>query len=124
VNRKEYARQHYEKNRAIYIERVKRGKVKSMLRNRKYLLQFLLKHPCVDCGESNPILLEFDHRKTEEKVGNIADMSRNGVSLSRLKSEVSKCEIRCANCHRLKTAREENWWIYRAAEEPGSSPVS
>jgi hypothetical protein len=68
---------------------------------RALLGQYLLGHPCVECGETDPIVLEFDH--LGPKRGNVTQLARRGASLDRLKREIAECEIRCANCHRRRT---------------------
>ena len=74
---------------------------------RKWLLEYLNLHPCVDCGEADVVVLEFDHRS--DKVADIARLMRNG-SLDTIKAEVSKCDVRCCNCHRRKTAKDFGSW--------------
>ena len=56
---------------------------------------YLKKHPCVDCGEKNPIVLEFDHLRDK-----LIEVSRlvQYTSINKVQSEIEKCEIRCANC--------------------------
>jgi hypothetical protein len=71
-------------------------------RNIAYAYSYLELHPCVDCGCSDLCVLEFDH--VGEKAGTVLAMARNGVSLERLIREIEACEVRCANCHRRKTA--------------------
>jgi len=56
---------------------------------------------CVDCGINNHIILDFDHIK--EKKYNISRMIHDGFSWKAIKKEIEKCEIVCANCHRLRT---------------------
>lgn len=56
---------------------------------------------CVDCGEKNPIVLDFDHLK--DKKYNISRMIHDGFSWKAIMKEVNKCEVVCANCHRLRT---------------------
>lgn len=77
-------------------------------RNRAYIWDYLEGHPCADCGETDPIVLEFDHVRGE-KLRAIGDMVNRMVSLETLREEIAKCEVRCANCHRRKTARDQNW---------------
>lgn len=69
----------------------------------RHVREYLLNHPCVDCGERDPVVLEFDHVRGEKKY-NISDMPRGGFALSTLKAEIEKCDVRCANCHRRRTA--------------------
>ena len=66
----------------------------------EFVLGYLLTHPCVDCGETDPVVLEFDHLR--DKVKNVSAMLRG--RLSRLIAEIEKCEVVCANCHRRRTA--------------------
>ena len=72
-------------------------------RNRAFVHRHLQEHPCVDCGLADVLVLEFDH-VTGTKEGTIAVMVREGVSLKRLRAEIAKCVVRCANCHRRRTA--------------------
>lgn len=71
-------------------------------RNRKFVDDYLLVHPCVDCKEADPILLEFDHIN-DDKEFNISVAIFKGWSTKRLLAEMEKCEVRCCNCHRKKT---------------------
>ena len=96
---REAVRRHYEKNRAAMIERSAIHKKSHRETVRNYVLAYLKDHPCVDCGETDPIVLEFDHLR--DKVFNISEASKYGFD--RIKEEIDKCEVRCANCHRRKT---------------------
>lgn len=57
---------------------------------------------CVDCGEMNPVVLDFDHVRGK-KVFVLARASIIQPSFPKLTKEILKCEIRCANCHRIVT---------------------
>jgi len=72
------------------------------------LLEYLKKHPCIDCGETDPIVLEFDHRG--DKLGNISQFVAWGKPKQVVLDEVAKCDVRCANCHKRKTARDFGWY--------------
>lgn len=62
---------------------------------------------CVDCGERNPMVLDFDHIDGADKKNSVA---RIYTSIKAVREEMKKCEVRCANCHRVKTARTHNWY--------------
>lgn len=83
-----------------------------MVRKRahSYLGPYLLNHPCVDCGETDIMVLEFDHRDRKMKDGDISRIIQKGSTLDRLVKEIEKCDIRCANCHRRKTQLENGSW--------------
>jgi hypothetical protein len=77
--------------------------------NRKKLFNYYKTHPCVDCGESNPIVLELDHINPDEKFKDVSNLM-NGYCWNTIEKEIEKCEVRCANCHRIKTATQFNWY--------------
>jgi hypothetical protein len=91
--------------------------------NRARLDRHLALHPCVDCGEPDPIVLELDHTGPEEKRFSISDalLTRLWVEIEQ---ELSKCEVRCANCHRRKTARERGYHRHRKAMELNETDVA
>lgn len=100
--RKAYGREHYLANRTRYIEQARVQTQKLQLERTKYLIEYFVTHPCVDCGESDPVVLEFDHLR--DKAFDI------GQGLARRRwaavlAEIEKCEVVCANCHRRRTAR-------------------
>lgn len=103
-------RNHYERNKATYKSRAIKSKKALSLRNKLYVYRYLKERSCIDCGENDPVVLEFDH-VSGEKVKAISSMMLDAVSLARLEAELSKCVVRCANCHRRKTAKELNWAI-------------
>jgi Homeodomain-like domain len=80
---------------------------------RRFVREHLMAHPCVDCGEQDPVVLEFDHMR--EKLKGISILVASGAPLEALREEIAKCEVMCVNCHRWRTARRGNWC--RAAEE-------
>lgn len=65
-------------------------------------------HTCVDCGEKEIILLEFDHI-SGIKINTISSMVRIGCSIKTIEEEISKCQVRCVGCHRKKTAKQFGW---------------
>ena len=69
------------------------------------VVAYLREHPCVDCGESNPIVLEFDHVK-DRKRDSVCNLISRGCGWETIYIEIQKCEVRCSNCHRIKTAKQ------------------
>lgn len=82
--------------------------VQAIARARAFARDYLSTHPCVDCGEDDLVVLEFDHVR-DVKVFNISKGAAQGYTNDRLADEISKCEVRCANCHRRITAQRGNW---------------
>lgn len=104
---KEYQRDWYEKNKQKVRNKSKISNLKSRKRNQKFILEYLANHPCVHCGELDPIVLDFDHLRDKELgVGTLISTS----SLERIKKEISKCQVLCSNCHRKKTAKDFGWY--------------
>lgn len=110
-------KKHYSKNVEKYVEksRTRRKRVVGEINEKLY--EYLLKHPCVDCGENDPVVLEFDHVRGEKSY-NISSLSWKLCSWKSILEEISKCEIRCANCHRRKTAKSFNWFKFTKAMHP------
>ena len=75
---------------------------------REYLWNYLLTHPCAHCGEADPIVLEFHHIGGKDMA--ISEMIIRVSSVDRLKEELQKTTVLCANCHRRITAQELGWF--------------
>lgn len=89
-------------------ERKNNNKIKIKRAARNHIWNHLISNPCVDCGESDPLVLEFDHRDDSGKLGNISAMQEH--SIERIQAEIEKCDIRCANCHRRRTIKQLGLW--------------
>ena len=73
--------------------------------NFQKLAEYLSSHPCVDCGEDDLIVLDFDHLPEYTKKFEIARAVAGSTrSWSSILVEIGKCEVVCANCHRRRTA--------------------
>ncbi len=80
------------------------------LKIRAKMFEFLSVNPCVDCGEKDPIVLEFDHCDPKSKFKLVSKMLSGHYSWESVQKEMKKCEIRCANCHRRKTYAQFGFW--------------
>jgi len=83
---------------------------KHRMKVRAKLYDLLSTKCCFDCGEKDPIVLEFDHRNSSDKFKTIARMLSGHYSWASVLNEIKKCEVRCANCHRRKTYAEQKSW--------------
>lgn len=99
----------YERNKKTHIANVRETKKRMIAEGQQYIWDYLLTHPCIDCGQSNPVVLEFDHVRGKKRKA-VGDLARQGYSIEAIQKEISKCEVRCANCHRIKTHKERGWF--------------
>ncbi len=104
----EYGRAHYQTYRPAYLRKARLRNIEQSKINAEFLIDYLTHHPCVDCGESDIVFLEFDHQRN--KVLDVSTLSREGYSLDRVKQEIAKCDVVCANCHRRRTAKQFGWY--------------
>lgn len=102
---KEWSQRNQEKRREIN----NRAAAKRYSLNRNNLIDYLKTHPCVDCDETDPIVLEFDHIDPSTKRSKIANVL-GSWNWDTILSEIAKCEVRCANCHRRRTTKQFGWF--------------
>lgn len=69
---------------------------------RRFVDHYLRDKRCIDCGLGNPICLEFDHVRGAKRFA-VSYMISKGYSTEVIAEEIKKCEVRCANCHRIIT---------------------
>lgn len=96
--------------RAKNLARAQQNKPKYLGRNRELIRKHLLAHPCIDCGENDIIVLQFDHIDPATKVDDICRMVWSLRPVKEIENEIAKCEVRCANCHMRRTAEQFGWW--------------
>jgi len=100
-----------ERERASKRIRTRRRAKKKIAERIKFVDDFKTSHGCADCGYSgHPAALDFDHLPGFEKTINISILRRRwSTRLSTLEAEMAKCEVVCANCHRIRTANRKQW---------------
>ena len=87
---------------------------------RRLMFVYLASHPCVDCGESDPLVLEFDHVRGVKRL-NVSDLLNRDYPWSSVRKEIEKCEVVCANCHRRRTyGRRPTYRSLRSNPTPGA----
>lgn len=110
-----YVKDHYKNNRSYYLKKAKARNTKIKNEACEYVAGYLKTHPCVDCGQKDILVLEFDHRDKASKIIEVSRIIRGFGSLKKLSEEVAKCDVRCANCHRRKTEKENKSWKLKYA---------
>jgi hypothetical protein len=100
--RRECSRRWYVRHKSEAIDRVsaRRQRIKEWFRQYKETLE------CFECGEDDSVCLDFHHEDRNQKDDCVCVMVGNGNSKERILSEVAKCVVLCANCHR-KRHRDE-----------------
>lgn len=104
-----YYREYYAKNRDRELEKYRRYRKRHEaerkdfeLQRRELIAAYKIAAGCIDCGYSlHPAALDFDHRNPAEKSGNVGHLIFG--NLDRLMAEIAKCDVRCANCHRIRS---------------------
>ena len=101
----------YRNNRKRHIQTAYKNRQVARKTATKYVLKHFEKNLCNSCGESNPLVLEFNHIKGKKRA-TVSEMVVCGWGLKTIKKEISKCEVLCANCHRIKTAKQRGYLKY------------
>ena len=110
-NKPEYQKQYfarwYKDNRAAQIAAVCKRRDKISKENQQKIIAYLKQHPCVDCGETDIVVLQFDHvrGKKRTEIGKMISYSWESILI-----EIAKCEVRCANDHLRKTAKQQGFY--------------
>lgn len=102
---KSYRKKHYTENKETYIKQ-------KDARSLKYRLEFygwLQTQKCVDCGNDDFRVLELDHQR--DKSYNISEKIAY-TPFKTIMKEVEKCEVVCANCHRIRTSIQFNYYSF------------
>jgi hypothetical protein len=111
-----YARTHYRLNRDAYLVRTRKRHKRNREACRRFVREYLSTHPCVDCGETDPVVLDCDHRDRTTKTADVNRLIGVG-DVEKVRLEIAKCDVRCANCHRQRTALQLGWARLRSQDE-------
>lgn len=104
-----YSKEYYHQNIEREHPRRMRYNRKRYAELRKKYFEYLCTHPCIDCGESDPMVLEFDHVRGVKKRA-MATLLKGRVDWSVMLAEIAKCDVVCANCHKRRTAKKQGWY--------------
>jgi hypothetical protein len=102
-----YGQTHYELNRQDYIRKARKRRKE----NWRKIVEYKDNIPCADCKIRHPWYVnEFDHlpgTKVDRK-HEIASLLQRGWSWNNVLKEISKCELVCANCHKIRTFKRSH----------------
>lgn len=109
VCQREYRRIHYENNKQMYIDKAAKWREEQKI----IFYSWLSRQECTDCRNSDMRVLEFDHLDNKDyDIGKKIGVIKFEV----LMEEVAKCEIVCANCHKIRTCTRGNFYRYLAIQ--------
>jgi hypothetical protein len=99
-DRRAASKRNYYENKKAYIE-------KSKARKRRLYAEVITPakdKPCADCGQKFLLVcMDFDHVRGKKKFEIGSGFDR--VPMKELLKEISKCDVVCANCHRVRTSK-------------------
>lgn len=108
IKRRKYQKKYnrevwYPKNRKKHIERVSKRRKEIRVEVAKILNDIKQKRGCIDCRIKDFRVLDFDHKLGSNKKFAVGDGRMKFLPIKKILEEVKKCDVRCANCHRIKT---------------------
>ena len=114
--KKSYDNADYANTKSRRKKNILARKARNQQETKQFIYEFCKSHPCTDCGEADPIVLEFDH--LGDKSYNVSSMVDHSMKM--IQKEIAKCEVVCANCHRRRTAKRAS--SFRHVKESISHP--
>lgn len=106
---KHYQQEHYQKHKQRYIAEAEQRRLNYNRKAHNFLMEYA-KDGCSVCGETDYRCLEFDHVDQSTKIESISYMVGQQYPLRKIKEELNKCRVLCANCHRKHTATQMGWY--------------
>lgn len=101
-----YQRDWYQRNKEATKRRTKESNRRYAERNRQFIKEYKESRPCLDCGGFFPaVAMDFDH--LADKKYELSNMQT--LSIEALLLEIEKCELVCANCHRVRTHKRRSF---------------
>jgi len=104
---RECFRDYFRRRGAKHLQQAAASRRGRAAKARASLVAYLHAHPCVDCGERDLRVLDFDHLGEKREL--VSSLVARGAPWERIEAEIALCEVRCANCHRRVTARRAGW---------------
>lgn len=96
-------------HRDSYLARASKRQQENREANYKYVCEYLSEHGCVDCDETDIVVLDFDHVRGK-KLDSINRLMNRKPAI--VIAEILKCVVRCSNCHRRRHAKEKGFFRF------------
>lgn len=109
-----YAKDHHQRTKDKHNAQVSANNLRYQAESLDTIVEKLIDNPCVRCGETNILCLEFHHLDRDTKKNHVSALKKFGRHT--LQKEIDKCVVMCANCHRIVTHEEQNsrrWQVYQ-----------
>jgi len=121
---REYQAKWYQKHKTEQIARTAARRRIWKKQAHEYIIEYLKTHHCTKCGITNPMVLEFHHRDSKTKKMDVGAMLSGGWPFEMIKKEIEKCDVLCANCHRIESAEQQGWYksFYPPVRSYGATP--
>lgn len=104
-----YGKAWYARNKKMHKQATYLRKLRAKKENFKKLKEFFISKKCSDCGHQDMRVLEFDHLDPTTKTKHVSTLMGDGSSWAKILVEIEKCDIVCANCHRIRTQDRGQW---------------
>lgn len=112
----------YERNKETRQDTRRKYHARAVRENRAKILEVLKQSVCADCGYSDIRALDFDHVRGTKRTG-VLSMVNRGFAWATIAEEITKCEVVCCNCHRIRTAKQFNWSGARYGKPDAAPPA-
>lgn len=100
--RKEWNKKYYQRTKHLHNEARYARRDKIRQESREWVREYKSTLKCVRCGFDHPAALDFHHIDSTTKSRDISGMITSGYTIEQIKQEINKCEVLCANCHRIE----------------------
>lgn len=104
---REHRKKWYDNNKESEREKAKVRQKQRRIDFNKWYYEYKSSLSCIECGFSHPAALDFHHRDKSDKEFNPSKM-RDYTNKERFLKEIEKCDVLCANCHRILHYNETN----------------
>lgn len=92
---------YYYRNKDKIKEKASEHKKKQINKSKEWIEKYKEEQKCERCGENRSKALQFHHKEPSKKGKQVSRLVSNGVTIERIKEEIEKCEVICANCHQI-----------------------